>query len=139
MTCMYYIVATTLAKNHVTRTRQLVKMTHPYPNRAGAVLTVWIQVSFFFFRTIKIAQQRGRHQKQALTKTFASFKKKQNTNSFCKVCLRTYFPQGYQRCFQQSCSFVISIYSCKFVILINYLLILTNWCNKRFSMPRGVF
>lgn len=27
------------------------------------------------------------------------------------------------------------VYSCKFVILINYLLILTSWCNKRFSMP----
>lgn len=96
--------------------------------------------SFFFFSAqSKLLKQRGKHQKQALTKTFASFKKKQNTNSFCKVCLRTYFPQGYQRYFQQSCSFVISLYSCKFVILINYLLILTSWCNKRFSMPRGVF
>ena len=96
--------------------------------------------SFFFFFSAqsKLLSREGDIRNRLLQKLSQALRRSRIRIHFAKCVSAPIFLKGTKGVFN-SCSLVISIYSCKFVILINYLLILTNWCNKRFSMPRGVF
>ena len=95
--------------------------------------------SFFFFSAqSKLLSREGDIRNRLLQKHSQALSRIRIRIHFAKCVSAPIFLKGTKGVFN-SCSLVISIYSCKFVILINYLLILTNWCNKRFSMPRGVF
>lgn len=95
--------------------------------------------SFFFFSAqSKLLSREGDIRNRLLQKHSQALRRSRIRIHFAKCVSAPIFLKGTKGVFN-SCSLVISIYSCKFVILINYLLILTNWCNKRFSMPRGVF
>lgn len=95
--------------------------------------------SFFFFSAqSKLLSREGDIRNRLLQKHSQALRRSRMRIHFAKCVSAPIFLKGTKGVFN-SCSLVISIYSCKFVILINYLLVLTNWCNKRFSMPRGVF
>ena len=95
--------------------------------------------SFFFFSAqSKLLSREGDIRNRLLQKHSQALRRSRIRIHFAKCVSAPIFLKGTKGVFN-SCSLVISIYSCKFVILINYLLVLTNWCNKRFSMPRGVF
>lgn len=95
--------------------------------------------SFFFFSAqSKLLSREGDIRNRLLQKHSQALRRSRIRIHFAKCVSAPIFLKGTKGVFN-SCSLVISIYSCKFVILIDYLLILTNWCNKRFSMPRGVF
>lgn len=93
---------------------------------------------FFFSAQSKLLSREGDIRNRLLQKHSQALRRSRIRINFAKCVSAPIFLKGTKGVFN-SCSLVISIYSCKFVILINYLLILTNWCNKRFSMPRGVF
>ena len=108
------------------------------PSRRCSVDCMDSSFFFFFQHNQNCLSREGNIRNRLLQKHSQALRRSRIRIHFAKCVSAPIFLKGTKGVFN-SCSLVISIYSCKFVILINYLLVLTNWCNKRFSMPRGVF
>ena len=77
-------------------------MTHPYPNRAGAVLTVWIQVSFFFCPAqSKLLSREGDIRNRLLQKHSQALRRSRIRIHFAKCVSAPIFLKGTKGVFNR--------------------------------------
>ena len=76
-------------------------MTHPYPHRAGAVLTVWIQVSFFFSAQSKLLSRDGDIRNRLLQKHSQALRRSRIRIHFAKCVSAPIFLKGTKGVFNR--------------------------------------